>query len=180
MTSAPWCSSLPLQLSPEPAHTTRHEAVVTTFSCLSSLLQTLHTENRECTHGISRFEQHAVNKLWVKRSQPGHLSCWAWLAMFELMVAVQLHLLGSASLGKVADLDEGCCMWLDVSSLAGGEGDDEAGAACPGVQPNASLHQSTQLWHLCFTHIRQHYSHLTNTGTAIIGSHTGRQAGKQA
>ena len=62
--------------------------------------------------------------------------------MFDLMVALQLHLLGSASLVWVADLDEGWCMWLDVSSLAGGEGDDETGAACPGVQPNTSLHQS--------------------------------------
>lgn len=60
--------------------------------------------------------------------------------MFDSMIAVQLHLLGSASLGKVADLDEGWCMWLDVSSLAGGEGGDEAGAACPGVQTDTSLH----------------------------------------
>ena len=51
-------------------------------------------------------------------------------------------------------------MWLDVSSLAGGEGGDEASAACPGVQPDASFHQSAQLWYLCFTHICQHYRQL--------------------
>ncbi len=42
---------------------TQHQTVVTIVSFLSSLLQTFHAEKRECTHGISRFEQHAVNKL---------------------------------------------------------------------------------------------------------------------
>lgn len=43
-------------------------------------------------------------------------------------------------------------MGLDVRSLAQDQGGDEASTACPGVQPNAPLHQATQLGHL---HIRR-------------------------
>jgi len=63
MTSALSYSSLPWQLSPEPAHNTRHEAVVTIVSFLSSLHQTFHAEKHESTHGVSRYEQQAVDKL---------------------------------------------------------------------------------------------------------------------